>query len=71
MTFIKKKIFKKFYLYLCICDLYVCQCPWKAEEGVRSPGTGATGSCEAPTQVLGTILNQEPSHFSMPILRSF
>lgn len=41
------------------------------EEGVRSPGTGATGSCEAPTQVLGTKLNQELSHFSMPILRSF
>lgn len=31
---------------ICVCISHVCRYPWKVKEGIRSLGTGMTGSCE-------------------------
>lgn len=33
-------------MYVCVSVCSVCRCPLKSEEGVGSPGTAVTGSCE-------------------------
>lgn len=42
-------------MYVCVCNFHViyvhCMCswfPWRPEQEVRSPGTGAMDSCELP-----------------------
>lgn len=37
----------------CMCPAYM-KCPQRLEENIRSPGTGDTGSCKSPMQVLGS-----------------
>ena len=39
-------------VYMCV--LCTCECLWKSEESVRSPGTAVTGGGEPTAQVLGT-----------------
>lgn len=36
------------FLFLCECMSYVCTCPRKPKEGIRSSGVGVTGCCEQP-----------------------
>jgi hypothetical protein len=36
-----------FCLYACLCNKHTCAwCPRRSEEGIVSPGTGVTASCE-------------------------
>lgn len=39
---------EKIHTYVCMymCLSHVCRYPWKMKEGIKSPGTGMTGSCE-------------------------
>lgn len=56
---------------LCVYKLNVCRCPERAEEHIRSSGTGGIGGCEPPDMALGTepgplqyqeaLLTAEPS----------
>lgn len=38
--------------YMC----HVGMCPWKPEQGIKSPGTGVKGVLRCPTWVLGIII---------------
>lgn len=61
-----------------VCVLFVCWCSQSPEEGIGSPGTEITGSCEtgnvgtgkpSPLQMLEALLTTEPPDLSITNLR--
>ena len=51
---LKYYFFKRVCVCVCVCVCvhmhlpHVCGYPWRLKEGIRYPGSGVTGSCEAP-----------------------
>lgn len=65
---------EKIHTYVCMymCLSHVCRYPWKMKEGIKSPGTGITSSCEPLRE---GAKNQSyfsgPYHFLVSFLKSY